>query len=159
MGAIDIGSAAINRGQSWASAGYTLINKNNASNGAGLIKTIQIFCGSNLANCIVGTFYVVSGNTLKCRASAALGTVTSGSTRTFNSPADFAAITVVTGDYIGIYSTSGSIDRDTGTGAGLWNVSGQSIDPGDEAGYTFESSDTLSLYGTGVTASRGWMSK
>lgn len=146
MAAIDIGSAAINRGQSWASGLYTLIDKNNPSNGNGKITVARIYCGSNLANCIVGTFYVTSGNILKCRASEAIGTVTQGAERTFN-----VNLSVKTGDYFGLYFTSGSLDRNTGTGAGLWSVSGQYIDPDDETTYTLATNNTPSMGGIGAT--------
>ena len=108
--------------------------------------------GYSLANCIVGTFYVVSGDTLKCRDSEAIGAVTGGSKQTFSS----LDISVEAGDYIGIYYTSGRMEVDT-TGEGNWLVSGQFIDPGDETTYSFTADRTESFYGTGVEV--GWTGK
>lgn len=142
--AIDIGAGAINRSTS-TSESYTYIDKINPANESGVITAVEIWAYTNLVGCIVGTFYVVSGYTLKCRDSVAIGSVTSGSKQTFSG----LSLTVEVGDYIGFYATSGRVERDSSGYDGNWRLSGEYIDPGDEATYGFLSGDAISLYGSG----------
>ncbi len=142
--AIDIGADAINRGTETSSPGWTYIDKTNPANESGTITTVEIYANLVLENCIVGTFYVLSGNTLKCRDSVVIGSVARRSKQTFSG----LSLTVEAGDYIGFYASSGSIDRDTTGYGGNWRLSSEHIDPGDEATYGFLTADGFSLYGT-----------
>ncbi|KKM75835.1 hypothetical protein LCGC14_1386270, partial [marine sediment metagenome] len=104
---------------------------------------IDIWVDSNITGLIVGTFYVVSGYTLKCRASEAIpGTITAGSKVT-----KVVSITVGIGDYIGLYFTAGYVEREATGYAGMWLISGKHIDPDDEATYGMQEGDTISLGG------------
>lgn len=142
--AIDIGSAAINRGGTFTNS-YTLVEKDNTANADGLITSIEIWANTDISGLRVGTFYVVAGNTLKCRDSEAIaGVITAGSKVTKSD----LSITVTTGDYLGCYYTGGQIELDT-SGAGQWFYDGECIDPDDSAAFTFEDSRSWSLYGTG----------
>ncbi|GAI98734.1 unnamed protein product, partial [marine sediment metagenome] len=59
------------------------------------------------------------------------------------------ALTVVAGDYIGFYYTAGGLGYDITGYDGAWRVSGEYIDPNDEAEYTFSEGDATSLIGYG----------
>jgi hypothetical protein len=142
--AIDIGAEAINRGTT-TSEGFTYIDKNNPANESGTITTVEIWAYSVLANCVVGTFYVVSGNTLKCRDSVVIGDVPRWSKQTFSG----LSLAVEEGDYIGFYVTSGQVERDQIGYDGNWRLVGEYIDPGDEATYGFLYGDAFSVHGIG----------
>lgn len=143
---IDIGAEAIGRtGYQFPNA--TLINKENPANASGTITSVEIFAldGYDLLNCVVGTFYTINGNRLKCRDSVAIGAVTGGSKRTFSE----LSLLVEAGDYIGIYYTDGYIENAGSGYAGVWDTGGEHIDPGDEATYNLSSDDAISLKGIG----------
>lgn len=144
---IDIGEAAINRANSAPFTSYTYINKENPANNSGIIDTVEIYAETlaTLYDCVVGTFYTTNGNTLKCRDSVLIGMVEAGAKRTFSG----LSLAVETGDYIGCYYTEGNIEMDTSGYAGLWYVSGEYIDPGDETTYALLAGYVISLYGTG----------
>lgn len=145
--AIDIGTDAIDRDNSSSLPDRTYVFKDNPANENGTLTSIEVWVDEDLANCIVGTFYITNGNTLKCRDSESIGSVASGSKQTFP-----VSIAVKIGDYIGIYATSGSIERDNTGGEGAWYVNGQYIDPDDETIYTHLNYYIFSLYGTGTEA-------
>ena len=151
-GEIDIGSDATNRVTQWNS-GNTIIDKFNPANADGTITSIEIHLVIDATNAMIGTFYTTNGDTLKCRDSATLGAIDFGSTQTItvDSMGSPLAIEVVTGDYIGFYSSSGKIDTDT-TGVGVWYKSGEYIDPDDETTYTYYDTYANSLYGIGDVA-------
>jgi len=140
---IDIGSAAIDRGEALA-ANYTFIDKNNPANASGIITSVEIWANDALSNCEVATFYVVSGNKLSTRDYETIGTVAAGSKQTF--PVD---LDVEEGDYIGITYSAGSLDEDS-FGVGRWYLSGDNI-PCSDHFFSEASVRTISLYGTGVT--------
>ena len=141
---IDIGSEAVSQSNS-TSSGYTLISKVNPANKAGYLTRIEIYAKTNIGGAKVGTFYQVSGNTYKCRDSAVIGDVSSGSKQSFTE----LSIEVQVGDFIGIYFSSGSICNLLYSGDGYLHVSGDYCDPDDQTTYT--DSDYLkgiiSLYG------------
>lgn len=146
--AIDIGSAAIDRG----SAGpftdtRTYVDQNNPANASGTITSVEIFANAELSNCEVATFYVVSGNNLSTRDTHTIGTVAAGSKQTFSG----LNITVVAGDYIGICATAGEIDRVL-SGDGYWLSYYDKI-PCVSDSFEDNADRTISLYGTGATPS------
>ena len=144
---IDVGAIPIDRG-SITIAGRTYVDLNNPANASGIIHSIKVWSNSNLTNLVVGTFYLVSGSTYKCRDSVYIGAVEEDAERTFTE----LSITVVEGDYIGFYTPSdgGAIEKDTSGYAGIWGVAGEHIDPGDEVEYTLlYDGDAISLYGYG----------
>ncbi len=142
-----IGTEAIDRG-SYMPPDYTVIGKDNPANATGTITSVEIWAYSELAGVVVGTFYTTNGNTLKCRDSEAIpGLITPGSKQTKT-----VSITVVTGDYIGMYYTGGAVERDTNGYADLWTLKEEQIDPGDEATYALWKGQAISLYGIGEQA-------
>ena len=91
-------------------------------------------------------FYLVSGTTYKCRSSATLGSVTSGSKQTFSG----LSLTVQTGDLIGIYYDTGEVSTAAGdTGFLHTAINTELIDPNDQGIYSVSTGRTLKLYGTG----------
>ena len=147
MAAIDIGSAAIDRAGT-AAAAYTLIAVENPANLSGKITSIEIWAATDLVNCEVATFYVVSGTNFSTRSTQSIGAVTAGSKQTFAVDLDVQA-----GDYIGIYYTAGTIERDS-AGSGYWTVALDAI-PCTNQAFTLTADRTMSLYGTGATVEAG----
>ena len=142
--AIDIGEAAI-----WRNAqmeGATSVDMNNSSNGTGTITQIQIFCSTNITDCEVATFFVVSENNLSTRDTEYIGTVLADDTRTFDVNLD-----VTEGDYIGIWSPSGKNRCATSGGTiGVWYSYSNKI-PCTNQTFSILANGILSLYGTGAT--------
>ena len=154
--AIDIGAPAIN-GNLTRSSGVTMIETMNPANASGVINSVEIWANTNMSGVRVGTFYTTNGNTLKCRDSATIGAVASGSKQTFteDSGSTSLAIAVETGDYFGIYWTGGTLEADYDSSNGYpghWYANGEYIDPDDETGYGLQDSYALSFYGTGEEA-------
>ena len=154
--AIDIGSLAIAR-DGWGNigSGYTRINLDNPANDSGAITSIDIYAlsGYNLSGCIVGTVYLLSGTTYKCRDAHEIGDVTAGSAQNFEVDLD-----VVEGDYIGVYFTSGYLFfSDLLAGSGYWHKIGDYIPCTDQTFILFSggTKGILSLYGTGATVEVG----
>ena len=146
--AFEIGAEAIDR-DSFFVANYTLISKDLPASAGGRIVTLEIWAKVSLVGCRVGTFYVVAGDTLKCRDSALIGAVASGSKKVFAYDSDGIPleIAVEEDDYIGLLYTGGEVERVMSGFAGLWTVSGEYIDPGDEAAYTLAAGHAVSLHG------------
>ncbi len=141
---IDVGSIPMDR-TSFNVGGSTRIDKNNPANASGTLHSIKIWANENITGLRVGTFYVISGNTLRCRDSVVIGDVEAGAERTFTG----LSITVVEGDYIGYYFSSGRIDDTTIGFLGMWSRTGEYIDPNDETDYAFSDGCATSLYGYG----------
>lgn len=147
--AVDVGPEADGVGTAFE-ANYTVVYTNNPANADGIIDTVEVWAETSLVNCVVGTFYLISGTTLKCRDSVVLGAVASGAKRTFSE----LSLTIREGDFIGIYCTGGKLLNKSSGGSGYYFVSGEYIDPGDETSYSqdggFDGSGNL--YGTGEEA-------
>ena len=147
MGAIDVGAEAIDRSNAFGYP-FTFIGLNNPANDTGIITSIEIWAYADITGLRVGTFYLVSGTTYKCRDSEAIaGTITAGSKVTKT-----VSIAVVAGDFIGCYYSGGQLDRSLTGYAGVYEVSGEYIDPGDQATYALQSGDAISLKGIGITS-------
>jgi len=143
--AIDIGSAAIERPFNTVNVLKTYVDKNNPANASGTITSIEIWASTNLANCEVATFYIVSGNNLSTRDTHTIGSVTAGNKQTFSG----LDITVQTGDYIGLKYTRGQLEK-TDSGDGYWYINSDEI-PCTNVLFTSVADTTISLYGTGTT--------
>ena len=118
----------------------------NPANESGTITTVEIWPNITIYLCEVATFYVVSGNNLSTRDTHAIGTVTAGSKQTFSD----LSLDVQSGDYLGMYYSSGNMERDTSGFDGLWYLAGDNI-PCTNAAFTVLTSNAMSLYGTGTT--------
>jgi len=145
MASIDIGAAAIDR-SSTGPSGYTNIYPDNPANDTGAITSVEIWANSQLSNCEVATFYLVSGNNYSTRDYETIGTVTAGSKQTFSG----LNMAVQTGDYIGMYFSAGAIERDSSGGAGRYYINGDYI-PCTNTTFGYAAGYIASLYGTGET--------
>ncbi|MBA7552390.1 hypothetical protein ES705_44951 [subsurface metagenome] len=139
---IDIGYPAIDRESSLAGL-RTAIMAGNPANAAGTITTVEVYAYSDMIDCEVATFFVVSGNKLSTRDWEAIGTVTAGSKQRFTVNLD-----VQIGDYIGIKWQSGSIERYIVGGDGLWHTASDQI-PCTNYEFSFGTAWIASLYGIG----------
>ncbi len=148
---IDVGSAAEDRAIA-SGALVTQISLSNPANLSGLITSVDVWAATNITGLRVGTFYLVSGTTYRCRASAAIGNVTAGSKQTFP-----VSLPIQKGDFIGWYFATGTLDAAASGGSGGMWVDGEYIDPGDSASYTAVANAIYSLYGEGIV--KGWCSK
>ena len=145
---IDIGSPAINRGASQSA--YSQFNIDNPANATGTITSVEIWAVKNLSNVKVATFYLVSGEYYSTRDYESIGSVTAGSKQTFSVNLD-----VQIGDYLGIYYSSGRLEKDGSGYSGIRYKAGDYI-PCTHTFYSIYDSDaTLSLYGIGATAEAG----
>lgn len=144
---IDIGMPAIDRGSTAST--YTWVNIGNPTNESGTITSIEMWANTNLTNCEVAIFYVVSGNNLSTRDTEVIGSVTGNSKQTF-----MVSLDVQIGDYIGAYYTVGSLERDSSGFDGCWMKTGDNI-PCTNAAFTLRAGEAISLYGTGETVAVG----
>lgn len=121
---------------------WTNIDLNNPLNGNGVITEVQIYAATNMAGVEVGIFYNVAGNVYSTRSWASIGNVTAGSAQSFD-----VELPCETGDYIGIYYASGTIEMDV-AGAGIMVAVGDQI-PGAGITYALVPNMSISLYGYG----------
>ena len=146
---IDIGASAIDRATS-APADYTFISKENPANASGTITQVEIWANTNLSNCEVATFYSTGTNKFSTRDYETIDSVTSGSKKTFD-----VDLAVEAGDYIGMFYSSGRMERDN-SGEGYWlSIETKDKIPCTDTTFTFTADRTISLYGTGNTSSVG----
>ena len=127
----------------------------NPANATGTIDTVEVWVFRTMTTCIVGTLYLVSGDDYKCRDSESIGTLTQIGKVTTSG----LSISVETSDYLGIYFDPGEIERDTTGYGGIWYVSGEHIDPNDQATYSSIATTAISLYGTGTEPAVAWANK
>ena len=147
LGAIDIGSAAIDRPENYNVSNSTLIFKDNPANVSGKITSIEIWAFANMSALRVATFYLVSGTNFSTRDWVNIGSVTAGSKQTFEVNLDVEA-----GDYIGIVDTGidAKIEK-TNSGAGAWHTLGAVNIPCTNVTFGSWVNYTYSVYGTGIT--------
>ena len=141
---IDIGYAAVD-GTGSMGFNFTVITLDNPANATGVLDTIEIWAETTMGGTKAGTFYG-SGTDYTSRDVETIGTVTAGSKQTFTG----LNCNVETGDYIGIYYSSGRIERFTTTGAGICYIAGDQFGTGTQT-YTSIGGCFISLYGTGET--------
>lgn len=151
---ITIGVDAIDRAGT-GSAGRTRIVLGGTASGTGTITSIEIWAATAIQNCKVATFTEGAENVFSTRDTVTLGNVAAGSKQTIteDEASDPIALSVVEGDFIGMYYTIGTIEYDTlGGEPGLVELIGDFIPCTDEdfsAG--LKPTRTFSLYGTGTT--------
>lgn len=151
---IDIGSAATNRGNTFAGE-RTVIVKNNPANESGKITSVEIWGYDDMTETEVVTFAQGDASVFTARDSQVIGTVTGGSKQTFSVDLD-----VVAGDFIGVWfrnnagtGWTGNISMST-SGAGLWYLDGDQTSCVDTT-FSFAANRDISLYGTGTTEEEG----
>jgi hypothetical protein len=130
---ITAGTGASNLGGSSTSAGYTVIDMANPVSSNGTVTQIEMWYATNATGVNVGTFYGTAG-TYTCRASVAIGSVTSGSKQTFA-----VNLPVQSGDYVGWYTNSGLISMATSGGTGEYYILGDKTGGGSNA-YSYQAS-------------------
>ena len=150
MGAIDVGSDAVDRAEIWQVSTYTLLNKGNVANDTGNITSVEIWVNENTTGTIVATFFG-SGTDWTSRGSATIGAVTAGSKQTFSG----LSFAVETGDIIGMYvGSAGKMEIGSPNDAGMLYLSGDQIDEVQHTYTDYGAVRAISLYGIGVTT--GW---
>lgn len=142
--AIDIGPGATNRGTS-VTYGLTVITLGNPANETGTLNTFEVWAVTNVAGLLIGTFSG-AGTSYDDRDYENIGAVTSGSKQTFTGK----NCDVSTGDYLGFYFTSGSIEHDTSGGDGIYYKTNSQFGTGSQT-YTLQSGRASSIYATGST--------
>ena len=144
MALIDVGADPIDRAGARALT-YTLIDYNNLANDTGILDEFQIHLAVTGANVKVGTFYGADPY-FTSRDYETIGSVSAGSTQTFSG----LSINVTTGDCVGIYGTSGTIDTVTFGQGGVFYDTGDNFGAGSQE-YDEFGGDAISLYATGAT--------
>jgi hypothetical protein len=138
---IDVGPEATDRAVSkiW---GYTILSLENPSNTSGTLNKVQFWFHTDASDVKVGTFYG-SSTDYTCRDFEVIGTVSSGSLKTFTG----LDIDVEVGDLIGYYCTAGELDSDLM--AGVLGDCYNTTDCFDLASHSFitESTGVISLHG------------
>lgn len=141
---IDVGSEAIDRSSSIGTSSVTVIDYNNPANATGIITSVEIWAYNNLSSVVVATFYEVSSGRFSPRSAVSIGSVTAGSKQTFS-----VSLNVQEGDYIGLYSNGGGMERNTSGYGGIYYKSGNQTATAN-VDYTLAAGDAISLYGTGL---------
>jgi len=154
--AIDVGGGLITI-KSEVASGITYVVKNNPANANGIITSISISQKTTIEGVQVAIF-IASGNDLTTRDIVSLpnrGYIGSA-TLTFDSIAgDFSPLEIQTGDYIGVYFSSGTLNSDTGDQDGMWDKNGDYIPCADEPfGASNYPDDSIYLSGAGYQLGR-----
>jgi hypothetical protein len=142
--AIDVGGGATDRAGT-AAATWTWIDYNNAANDTGSLDTFELWFNITGAGVKVGTFHG-SGTSYTNRDVEVIGDVTSGSKQTFSGK----SCDVTSGDWAGVYSSSGTIERDFSGSSGIYGKSGDQFGTGSQT-YAMTAGDAVSIYATGQT--------
>lgn len=140
-----IGEEAINRSGHFGE-GYTIINKGVPAQASGTVKLVAIWASYSMSNVEVATFYEVSPGRYSTRDTQSIGgTIFAGSRREYNVNLD-----VQVGDLIGIYFTSGHIEKDVSGYSGTWSTRGDYI-PCTNKSFSSYSGYCISLEGVVVS--------
>ena len=147
---IDIGTEAKDR-PSYRGANFTRIAGANSANAIGKITSVEVWANQTMAGAIVATFIPIDASHFTARDNQILdngngaGVVIAGSKQTFVVDLD-----VVKGDFLGIYYSSGKIERTIGLEeVGEWQVLFDQTSCENKLFGTIYSGNTISLYGTG----------
>ncbi len=139
--AIDVGLEAFNGTNSRT---QTVASKTNPANNSGTIAYVETWLNASGTTSVAS--FSASGNDMTTRDSEDLGSVSSGSKQTFSG----LDMTIVAGDYIGIYCGGGSVELNI-FGAGDWTITGDFIPCTNET-FTSRSDESSSIYGTSAPA-------
>lgn len=135
-----IGEESIDR-SSYMQTG-TFINKNNAAQLDGIIKRVAIYAKADLSDVVIATFDEISIDHFTTRDYEEIGSVVAGSKHEFE-----VNIRVYEGDYIGMYFSSGQIERSTFGYDGFWAIAGDWIPCTNKWFSSFTEGDCISLGG------------
>ena len=144
---IDVGAGAVYSVSNWTTYDYTLIDLNNAANDTGSIDTFEFYYIYSCTTVTAGTFQR-NGVSIKftSRDSEYIGAVTGGSKQSF----DGLDCDITLGDWMGIHSTDGKIERFTSGYGGTYYKLNSQFGTGEQS-YAVSAGDALSIYGTGST--------
>lgn len=148
MADIDIGLPAIARPGGY-DQGATLIALDNPANLAGKIKKVELWFQTNATGVKAGTFFGAAPN-FTCRDFEVIGNVASGAKRTFTG----LNIDVEIGDFIGVYSATGQMEKTDDVHLGIYHKWGDQFEAGEQ-GYALQAGDGMSVYGEGDVPSEG----
>ena len=153
MAAIDVGAAATDRAAAFAS-GYTLIGLDNPANETGTLNSIEVWAAVSMNGTNKVATFSRDGAKFTPRDVVTIGSIADGSKQTFTEDASSnpIALSVESGDYLGIYFSSGNIERDETGYSGLYYKQFDQTAAGEQT-YTLAAGDAISLYATGETAS------
>jgi len=143
MAAIDIGPGAIDRNAT-RGAGYTLIQIDNPANDTGWLTTFEVWAKTDASGVKIGTFSG-SGTSYDDRDYETIGNVTAGSKQTFSG----LNCDVVTGDFLGVFFTGGTLEGSDSGEAGVYYKAGDQFGTGAQT-YTLQAGFEDSIYGTAV---------
>lgn len=116
-------------------AGYTIVSEGCPATVSGNVIKLAWYGSSPSAATIKFAFFTASGNNLTTVAgsitSIVIGVLSAGA-HEYSAPGDFTAFPVSLGNYLGLYTTSGSPtvpqDYATSGGAGVWYYNGDGSD-------------------------------
>lgn len=150
---IDIGPGATNRAGRQA-GNTTKIDLGNAANANGTISTWEVWYITDAgAGVLCGTFSGAD-TTYTNRDYDTVGDAASGSKTTVTGK----STDVVAGDFAGVWEDSGTIERDTSGGAGIYVNNDNQMGTGAQS-YTLSANYAISVYGEGTEAGAGWAHK
>lgn len=135
-----IGNEPIDR-SSYMQTG-TFIDKNNPAQFDGIIEQVAIYAKADLSDVVIATFYEISIDHFTTRDYEEIGAVVAGSRHEFE-----VNISVYEGDYIGMYFSSGQIERSTSGYDGFWAIAGDWIPCTNKWFSSFTEGDCISLGG------------
>ncbi len=142
---LTIGLPAINRDDGNGPDSYTYLLEDEPATTSGILDTVEIYIEVGTSSFYVGTFYLVSGTTYKCRDSVNLGGQTSG-----YHLYDELSIDVRAGDLIGFFVENGEIARSLTGYSGILRNSGNVTTPGSQASFQHLDNYGLSLFASGI---------
>lgn len=146
---INVGQGATERAsQADFSIGATYLDYGNPANASGTLESFEIWADNTISSSKMGTFSG-SGTSWDDRDYEILGSIASGSRQTFSG----LDCDVEADDIIGMYASTGDLDRDTSGGNGILFKLGDQFGSGSQS-YTDFSDDAISLYALGE--STGW---
>lgn len=147
---IIMGNEAIDRGSTIS--GRTLIDGVNPADADGTITQIELYPATDMTYVQFAIFYSTGENTFSTRDYVEIGSVAGGEKHVFteDSGENPISLSVVAGDYIGVYFSVGDIERDQTAGRYAWYAWGDNI-PCTDVTCTAVSNYTISLKGIGAT--------
>ena len=149
--AIDVGPGASDRGNdNWAPS--TIIDSVNPANATGTIDTCQVYAANDMSGIEYAAFidegsdvFSTNGDTNGSNLGGNAGLITHTAAGD-----DFTAFAIATGEYLGIYYSGGSLDRDT-SGGNSWKKDDNDYIPCSSQSLAGENdADIWSIYATGT---------
>lgn len=146
MGAIDIGYGAVDGDSTVDADGYTFVDIYNPGNDSGSLSSFEIWANVNLTGTKMGAF---SGNppNFDDRDYETIGNVAAGSKQTFTG----LTCDVTSGDYIGIFYSTGDMERDFNSGNILYEYPGDRFGQGSIEFDEHGANVSICIYATGTT--------